>query len=126
MFCYQFFRTRVQLPPSPQITFVSPPGAIIMEIKTVGRERLADSPAHNSEAEDIMATLIEKASEAGDWIPVPVTDLHPGEDLYDGVNFGREVPETPLTEGLINLKISGMVTEKEVDGQRVVIVTDRF
>ncbi|QQG41217.1 MAG: hypothetical protein HYV90_03500 [Candidatus Woesebacteria bacterium] len=92
----------------------------------VEKSQLADSPAHNNEAEDIMATIIEKASEANEWVPVLVDDLHPNEGLYDGVHFGREVPETSLTEGLINLKIAGLVTEEKIDGKRVIKVTERF
>jgi hypothetical protein len=92
-----------------------------MKIEVLSAWQLSDSPAHNNEAEVMMGKIIRVSAEAEEWIPIPVADL---DGLFRGAVQGNLEP--PLQEGLINLKISGLVTVEEVEGIRSVVVTERF
>ncbi|MBI2464562.1 hypothetical protein HYV64_00305 [Candidatus Shapirobacteria bacterium] len=93
-----------------------------MKIETLTAWQLSDSPACNSEAEEIMGELIRISADAQEWKPVPVTEL---DRLFTGVTT-RDNLEAPLREGVINLRTSGLVTLEDVDGVRSIVVTEKF
>lgn len=95
------------------------------KIISIDRNKLGDSPAHNSEAEDIMFQFIQQAATAGTWPSLPLGGIEANADLYtDG--FNRMSFLSPTHEGIIELITSGLATKEVVDGKEVITLTNRF
>ncbi len=89
-------------------------------IKLIERSLFGNSPAQNSEAEDIMWQFAQQAAKTGVWPSIPLEDLI-AEHPADRMSF-----ESPAREGVVNLVTLGLATKSVVDGKEVLTLTDRF
>ena len=94
-------------------------------IPLVDPAKLADSPAHNSEAEDIMHQFARMASTTGEWPTIPLDGIEANKGLYTG-GANRMDFLSPTHEGVIELLKSGLAVIRVVDGKKYLVLTDKF